>query len=144
MGNLSGLRIVMDTTQHCSVCPATARAATRQRTSGRMATRLVMHLRYQTGAVPEFGVFMLIFIETIQEPSYLRTEVCTTMSSKILVTGGAGFIGAHAANELLAHGYSVRALDSLVPQVHGPDQRRPTYLNPDVELIVGDVRDPEA
>src|SRR5215217_8087688 len=113
MGNLSGLRTVMDTTQHCSVCAATARAATRQRTSGRMATRRVVQLSCQTGAVRKFGVVTFIFIETIQEHSYLRTEVCTTMSSKILVTGGAGFIGAHAANELLAHGYNVRALDSL-------------------------------
>jgi dTDP-L-rhamnose 4-epimerase len=65
------------------------------------------------------------------------------MGRTILVTGGAGFIGAHVANELLAHGYAVRALDSLVPQVHGPGGERPSYLNADVELIVGDVRDPE-
>jgi dTDP-L-rhamnose 4-epimerase len=61
----------------------------------------------------------------------------------VLVTGGAGFIGAHVANELLRHGHSVRVLDSLVPQVHGPDRHRPPYLNPDVELIVGDVRHSE-
>jgi len=58
----------------------------------------------------------------------------------ILITGGAGFIGSHLADELLAHGHRVRALDSLVEQVHGPDAR-PTYLDPDVELVVGDVRD---
>ena len=63
------------------------------------------------------------------------------MGKRILITGGAGFIGAHVANELLAHGFRVRALDSLVPQVHGPERMRPTYLNPEVELIVGDVRD---
>lgn len=62
----------------------------------------------------------------------------------ILITGGAGFIGSHLADHLLAHGYSVRALDNLSPQVHGPDAKRPDYLNPDVELIVGDVRNPEA
>jgi len=61
----------------------------------------------------------------------------------VLITGGAGFIGAHTANELLAHGYRVRALDSLVAQVHGPERKRPEYLSPDVELIVGDVRDEE-
>jgi dTDP-L-rhamnose 4-epimerase len=66
------------------------------------------------------------------------------MRKHILITGGAGFIGAHVANVLLAHGCRVRALDSLVPQVHGPERRRPEYLNSDVELIVGDVRDPDA
>lgn len=58
----------------------------------------------------------------------------------VIVTGGAGFIGAHTANELLSRGHKVRALDSLVPQVHGPERKRPAYLNRDVELIVGDVR----
>src|SRR4029079_12893986 len=38
----------------------------------------------------------------------------------------------------------VRALDNLSPQVHGPDAGRPEYLNDDVELIVGDVRDTDA
>ncbi len=63
------------------------------------------------------------------------------MGKHVLITGGAGFIGAHTANELLAHGYRVRALDSLVPQVHGPDRRRPGYLHCEVELVAGDVRD---
>jgi len=66
------------------------------------------------------------------------------MASRILVTGGAGFIGAHVANELLAHGYDVRALDSLVPQVHGAERKRPDYLSAEVELMVGDIRDPGA
>jgi dTDP-L-rhamnose 4-epimerase len=34
-------------------------------------------------------------------------------------------------------------LDNLSPQVHGPDRERPSYLAPDVELVVGDVRDPD-
>jgi dTDP-L-rhamnose 4-epimerase len=62
----------------------------------------------------------------------------------ILITGGAGFIGSHLADELLAHGHRVRALDNLSPQVHGDlrrSGRRPAYLARDVELIVGDVRD---
>ena len=65
------------------------------------------------------------------------------MSKHILITGGAGFIGSHLARELLRHGYTVRALDNLSPQVHGPVGNRPPYLEPDVELMVGDVRDPE-
>jgi dTDP-L-rhamnose 4-epimerase len=60
---------------------------------------------------------------------------------KVLITGGAGFIGSHLADELLAHGYQVRVLDSLDPQVHGEDRRRPDYLAKDVELVVGDVND---
>lgn len=66
------------------------------------------------------------------------------MSKHILITGGAGFIGSHLADELLQHGYRVRALDNLSPQVHGPQRRRPEYLDPAVELIVGDVRDEHA
>jgi dTDP-L-rhamnose 4-epimerase len=65
------------------------------------------------------------------------------MSRKILITGGAGFIGSHLADELLQRGYSVRVLDNLSEQVHGKDCQRPEYLNEDVELIIGDVRDPE-
>ena len=59
----------------------------------------------------------------------------------IVVTGGAGFIGSHLADELLANGYRVRVLDCLLPQVHGEDRARPSYLHPEVELHVGDVRD---
>jgi dTDP-L-rhamnose 4-epimerase len=61
---------------------------------------------------------------------------------RILITGGAGFIGSHLADELLAHGHAVRALDSLVEQVHGT-RSRPDYLAQEVELVSGDVRDPE-
>jgi dTDP-L-rhamnose 4-epimerase len=62
---------------------------------------------------------------------------------RVLITGGAGFIGSHVAKALLARGYRVRALDALSPQVH-PDSARPSYLAADVELLVGDVRDPHA
>lgn len=63
------------------------------------------------------------------------------MKKTVLITGGAGFIGSHLANELLATGYHVRALDVLAPQVHGDERRRPAYLNSEVELIKGDIRD---
>lgn len=66
------------------------------------------------------------------------------MAKRILITGGAGFIGSHLADALLQHGYTVRALDSLAPEVHGDDACRPDYLDPAVELQVGDVRDPVA
>lgn len=64
-------------------------------------------------------------------------------NGRVLITGGAGFIGSHVADTLLERGYRVRALDTLTSQVH-PGSARPTYLADDVELIVGDVRDPHA
>jgi dTDP-L-rhamnose 4-epimerase len=64
------------------------------------------------------------------------------MPETILITGGAGFVGSHLADELLEHGYRVRALDNLASQVHGESARRPEYLAEDVELIPGDIRDP--
>jgi dTDP-L-rhamnose 4-epimerase len=63
---------------------------------------------------------------------------------RILITGGAGFVGSHLADELLDRGYSVRALDNLAPQVHGVRARRPRYLMKEVQLVRGDVRDPDA
>jgi dTDP-L-rhamnose 4-epimerase len=65
------------------------------------------------------------------------------VTERVLITGGAGFIGSHLADELLRSGYRVRSLDSLVEQVHG-DARRPAYLAEEVELVSGDLRDPEA
>lgn len=63
------------------------------------------------------------------------------MRKKVLITGGAGFIGSHLADELLDKGYEVVVLDNLSEQVHGAGGERPSYLNPGVELITGDVRD---
>jgi dTDP-L-rhamnose 4-epimerase len=62
----------------------------------------------------------------------------------ILITGGAGFIGSHLADDLIARGHRVRALDILDPQVHGEERRRPDYLHAAVDLRVGDVRDAAA
>jgi dTDP-L-rhamnose 4-epimerase len=63
------------------------------------------------------------------------------MARTVLITGGAGFIGSHLADELLEAGDTVKAYDSLASQVHGADAQRPDYLDDDVELIIGDVRD---
>jgi dTDP-L-rhamnose 4-epimerase len=62
----------------------------------------------------------------------------------VLITGGAGFIGSHLADDLIRQGHRVRALDNLCPQVHGPSRERPAYLQDDIELIEADVRDPNA
>src|SRR5688500_6501508 len=65
------------------------------------------------------------------------------LSQTVLITGGAGFIGCHLADELIATGYNVRILDRLLDQVHDRSQR-PSYLDPNVELIQGDICDPRA
>jgi dTDP-L-rhamnose 4-epimerase len=62
------------------------------------------------------------------------------MTAVALITGGAGFIGSHLCDRLLARGYRVRVLDNLVEQVHGEGRSRPSYLPSGVELRVGDVR----
>ena len=57
-----------------------------------------------------------------------------------LVTGGAGFIGSHLVDALVARGERVRVLDSLDPLAH-PGGEAPEHLNPEAELLVGDLRD---
>ena len=59
---------------------------------------------------------------------------------KVLVTGGAGFVGSHLVDALLARGDRVRILDNLDPQVHGPERRKPVWVPADAEFIQGDMR----
>jgi dTDP-L-rhamnose 4-epimerase len=58
---------------------------------------------------------------------------------RALVTGGAGFIGSHTVDALLARGYDVRILDALLPPVH--DGTVPSYVPREAEFVRGDVRD---
>ena len=58
---------------------------------------------------------------------------------KILVTGGAGFIGSHTCDRLLSLGHEVAVLDALTPPVHRGE--RPADLARDVDFYQGDVRD---
>jgi dTDP-L-rhamnose 4-epimerase len=60
--------------------------------------------------------------------------------SRILVTGGAGFVGSHVVDLLAEAGHDVVVLDSLVAHREGP----PPWLRDDVQLVSADVRDPEA
>lgn len=66
------------------------------------------------------------------------------MGRRVLVTGGAGFIGSHTVDALIARGDEVRVYDNLTAQVHGPRAVRPLYLHEDAEFIQGDVRDRDA
>lgn len=58
---------------------------------------------------------------------------------RVLVTGGAGFIGSHLVDALVRQGHAVRVLDSMEEQVH--EGRKPSYLSPQAEYQWGDVRD---
>ena len=58
----------------------------------------------------------------------------------VLVTGGAGYIGSHLVDSLVARGYRVTVLDNLEPQVHRSGTW-PSYANPEARYVRGDVRD---
>jgi dTDP-L-rhamnose 4-epimerase len=57
---------------------------------------------------------------------------------RVLVTGGAGFIGSHVVKALMSSGHEVRILDTLLPCVHSVSSFSP---DPGVEFVRGDVRD---
>jgi len=60
---------------------------------------------------------------------------------RVLVTGGAGFIGSHLVDALVQQGHHVRVLDHLEAQVH--QGRKPSYLHAQADYLWGDVRDRE-
>jgi dTDP-L-rhamnose 4-epimerase len=66
------------------------------------------------------------------------------MGERVLITGGAGFVGSHLADALADHGHKVVLFDNLEPQVHGVGVARPAYLDERHELVHGDVRDANA
>jgi len=80
-----------------------------------------------------------IFISII--PASLNLTLTVYFMTKILVTGGAGFIGSHLVDALIQRGHQVRVYDSLAEQVHGKNATKPAYLNAAAEFIQGDVRD---
>jgi dTDP-L-rhamnose 4-epimerase len=60
---------------------------------------------------------------------------------RVLVTGGAGFVGSHIADLLVEAGHEVVSLDRLHPRAHAG---RPAYLREDVEHVDADLADPAA
>jgi len=60
--------------------------------------------------------------------------------TRVLVTGGAGFVGSHIVDEYIEHGYDVTVVDNLTDQVHDDE---PSYLNDAAEYVWGDIRDRE-
>jgi len=56
---------------------------------------------------------------------------------KVLVTGGAGFIGSHTVDLLINEGHEVTILDKFEEQVH--QGKTPDYINPKANLIKGDL-----
>jgi hypothetical protein len=71
-----------------------------------------------------FRCYVKGFSESLWTPSR-AIDFYKSMAKRVLITGGAGFVGSHVADELVEAGYSVRVLDNLAPQVHDARARRP-------------------
>jgi nucleoside-diphosphate-sugar epimerase len=82
--------------------------------------------------------FWIFAWRRIVEPTGDRRRTHTgEHGGRVLVVGGAGYIGSALVGELLAHGFRVRVLDLLV---YGDEPLRPHLANPNLELIKGDFR----
>jgi len=66
------------------------------------------------------------------------------VAPKVLITGGAGFLGTHLTRELLRRGCEVTVLDNFSSQIHGTQQTLAPDLRNTVQFVQGDVRDPDA
>jgi dTDP-L-rhamnose 4-epimerase len=64
--------------------------------------------------------------------------------TKVLVTGGAGFIGSHLVDALVEIGHEVVAFDNLDPAAHARPAKWPPYANAKCKYVLGDVRDKDA
>ena len=76
----------------------------------------------------------------MDQQSTLSQTASFGRGDRILVTGGAGFIGSHTVDLLLERGYRVRILDNLQPRVH--PKGKPAWVPADAEFVRGDVADP--
>jgi dTDP-L-rhamnose 4-epimerase len=63
---------------------------------------------------------------------------------KVIITGGAGFIGSHLTQRLLEEGYEITIFDNFSPQIHGSTKSLRSDLSSKIRLIIGDVRDRKA
>jgi dTDP-L-rhamnose 4-epimerase len=130
-------------------CLRRARPRLRRVPAVRVQAAHALHPMHEVHAAVAMGARM------IGSASRLRANRCPgttaakswSMARTVLVTGGAGFIGSHLCDRLLADGQRVRVLDNLSVQVHGARIASgrgavwPAGLSRDVELLVGDVRD---
>jgi dTDP-L-rhamnose 4-epimerase len=71
----------------------------------------------------------------------LINNMSNIFSMKILVTGGAGFIGSHLVDRLISENHEVVVIDNLEPQVH--QNKKPDYLNSEAKYIFKDLSDKE-
>jgi dTDP-L-rhamnose 4-epimerase len=69
--------------------------------------------------------------------------MASSEKKRVLVTGGAGFVGSHTVDALLAQGHEVRVFDSLTGQVHG-EGVMPDYMPREIEFVRGDMEDIDA